>query len=106
MRAPCSPTIMIETRLKIFMSDGIAVLCALIAAGNINDPGTNSLFVQHVFSIDTIQPASAMATHALPIPPLWRIGFWMIVVGEALTAILFALGTVESSRSQKFFLRS
>ena len=103
MRAPCSPTIMIETRLKIFMSDGIAVLCALIAAGNINDPGTNSLFVQHVFSIDTIQPASAMATHALPIPPLWRIGFWMIVVGEALTAILFALGAVELLRSQKFY---
>jgi predicted small integral membrane protein len=96
---------MIERRLKIFMTGGIAVLCALIVAGNIQDPETNFLFVRHVFSMDTILPASALAAHALPIPLLWRIGFWMIVVGEALTAILFALGTVELLGSRKFNAR-
>ena len=86
---------MMERRVKIFMTTGIAVLCAFIFAGNIHDPGTNLLFVQHVFSMDTILPASAMADHAMPIPLIWRIGFWLIVLGEGLTAILFALGTVE-----------
>jgi hypothetical protein len=38
---------MIERRLKIFMTGGIAVLCAFVVAGNIHDPGTNFLFVQH-----------------------------------------------------------
>jgi predicted small integral membrane protein len=96
---------MMERRLKIFMIGGIAVLCAFIVAGNIHDPGTNLLFVQHVFSMDTIIPVSAIADHALPIPLLWRIGFWLIVLGEGLTAILFALGTVELLRARKFKAR-
>ena len=73
---------MMERGLKIFMIGGIAVLCILVVAGNVHDPGTNLLFVQHVFSMDTITPASAMADHALSIPVLWQIGFWLIVLGE------------------------
>ena len=96
---------MMERALKIFLTGGVAVLCALIVAGNVHDPGTNLLFVQHVFSMDTILPASAMANHALAIPALWRIGFWLIVLGEGLTAILFALGTVELLRARKFRAR-
>lgn len=76
---------MIERRLKIFMTAGIAILCAFIVAGNIQDPGSNLLFVQHVFSMDTIMPGSVLASHALPIPVLWRIAFWLIVLGEAAT---------------------
>src|SRR5271165_1086364 len=102
---PCRTTMMMERALKIFLTGGVAVLCALIVAGNVHDPGTNLLFVQHVFSMDTILPASAMANHALAIPALWRIGFWLIVLGEGLTAILFALGTVELLRARKFKAR-
>ena len=82
--------------------------CGLVrprVAGNVHDPGTNLLFVQHVFSMDTILPASAMANHALAIPALWRIGFWLIVLGEGLRSILFALGTVELLRARKFNAR-
>ena len=86
---------MMERRLKIFMTGGIAVLCIFIVAGNVHDPGANLLFVQHVFGMDTILPGSAMADHALPNPLMWRIGFWLIVMGEAVTAILFVVGTVE-----------
>jgi predicted small integral membrane protein len=92
---------MIERLLKMFMTAGIAILCAFIVAGNIQDPGSNLLFVQHVFSMDTIMPGSALASHALPIPVLWRIAFWLIVVGEAATGALFALGTVELVRARK-----
>lgn len=89
---------MLERLLKILMIGGLAVLCGFITAGNIHDPGSNLLFVQHVFSMDTIIPVSAMADHALPIPVLWRVGFWLIVTGEGLTAAFFALATVELLR--------
>jgi predicted small integral membrane protein len=91
---------MMERRLKILMVGGVTLLCGFIVAGNIHDPGTNLLFVQHVFSMDTIIPVSAMADHAVSIPLLWRIGFWLIVAGEGLTAALFALGAVELFRAR------
>ncbi len=94
-----------DRRLKILMSGGLAVLCSLIAIGNIHDPETNFQFVQHVLSMDTVLPSSTMATHALPIPILWTAGFWLIVIGEAATAILFALGTFELFRARHFTAR-
>ena len=66
---------MIERGLKIFMTAGVALLCAFIVAGNIEDPGSNLLFVQHVLSMDTIMPVSALASHALPIPLFGRSSF-------------------------------
>ena len=92
---------MMKRRLKILMIGGVTLLCGFIVAGNIHDPGTNLLFVQHVFSMDTIIPVSAMADHAVSIPLLWRIGFWLIVTGEGLTAALFALGAVELFRPKR-----
>ena len=92
---------MIERRLKIFMTAGVAALCTFIVAGNIQDPGSNLLFVQHVLSMDTIMPGSVLASHALPVPFLWPIVFWLIVLGEAATAVLFALGTIELVRARK-----
>ena len=92
---------MMERRLKILMIGGLALLCGFILAGNIHDPGSNLLFVQHVFSMDTIIPVSAMADHAIPAPLLWRIGFWMIVTGEGLAAAFFALGALELLRARK-----
>jgi len=92
---------MMDRRLKIFMTGGLAFLCALITAGNIHDPGSNLLFVRHVFSMDTIVPASRMADHAMPTPMLWRIAFWMIVAGEGVTAVFFMLGTFELFNARK-----
>src|SRR5271156_1286997 len=92
---------MVERRLKILMIGGVAILCGFIFAGNIHDPGSNLLFVQHVFSMDTIIPVSAMADHAITVPLLWRIAFWLIVIGEGLTAALFALGALELLRARK-----
>jgi predicted small integral membrane protein len=96
---------MMERALKIFLTGGVAVLCALIVAGK--RPRSGDEFVvraarlQHGYNLT----ASAMANHALAIPALWRIGFWLIVLGEGLTAILFALGTVELLRARKFKAR-
>jgi class 3 adenylate cyclase len=46
-----------------------------------------------------------MADHALSIRVLWQIGFWLIVLGEGLTTILFVLATVELLRARKFTAR-
>jgi predicted small integral membrane protein len=95
----------IDRRLKILMTGGLAVLCSLVAIGNVHDPETNFQFVQHVLSMDTVLPSSTMASHALPIPILWTAGFWLIVIGEGTTAILFALGTFELFRARNFKAR-
>jgi predicted small integral membrane protein len=71
-----------ERVLKIIMSGGMAILCGLIAYGNIHDPSQNLAFVQHVLSMDTVAAGSAMTDHALSIPLIWLIAFWTIVVGE------------------------
>ncbi len=91
---------MMERMIKILMSAGLAVLAALIAFGNIHDPGSNLSFVQHILSMDTIAPNNPMASHAMPVPPLWVIAFWLIVAAEGLTSVLYALGTVELWRAR------
>ena len=97
---------MMERGLKILMTAGLAVLCALIAIGNIHDPDANLRFVQHVLSMDTVAPESAMVSHGVTIPLIWRIGFWSIVAGEALTAALFAWGVAELLRARKYKARA
>jgi predicted small integral membrane protein len=86
---------MIERILKIIMSGGLAILTVFIAYANVHDPGANLKFLEHVLSMDTVAPDSAMRDHALAIPLAWRVAFWLIVVGEGLTAALFAVGAVE-----------
>jgi predicted small integral membrane protein len=78
------------------MTGGLAVLCALIAIGNINDPDLNLKFVQHVLSMDTVP----IAAHGVRSPLVWEIGFWSIVAGEVLTAAFFTWGTVELLRAR------
>jgi len=92
---------MIERLLKILLSGGLAVLCALITIGNIHDPATNMRFVEHVLSMDTLAPDSPLAIRAMPIPLFWRIAFWSIVAGEGIATALFAWGTVELMRARK-----
>lgn len=92
---------LIERLVKIIMSGGLALLCALIALGKILDPEPNLSFVRHVLSMDTITPGGSAAVRAMPIPTLRRVSFWLIVTGEAVAAVLFALGTVELTRARE-----
>lgn len=89
---------MMERALKILMTGGLAVLCALIAIGNFSYPDLNERFVQHVLSMDTIE--GPIAVHGVRSPLVWEIGFWSIVTGETLTAAFFVWGTVELSRAR------
>jgi predicted small integral membrane protein len=92
---------MLERLIKILASGALAILCALIAIGNIQDPASNMAFVQHVLSMDYLPTGSPLAERALPVPLLWQVVFWVIVAMEVLTAALFALGTLELVRARK-----
>ncbi len=63
---------MIERLTKILVSGALAILCALIALGNVQDPASNMAFVQHVLSMDYIAADSPLAGRAVPIPLLWQ----------------------------------
>jgi predicted small integral membrane protein len=89
---------MMERALKILMTGGLAVLCALIAIGNFSYPDLNERFVQHVLSMDTVE--GPIAVHGLRSPLVWEVGFWSIVAGETLTAAFFAWGAVELARAR------
>jgi predicted small integral membrane protein len=78
----------------------------LITIGNIHDPDANLKFVQHILSMDTVTRDSAMVSHGVMIPLIWRVGFWSIVLGEALTAALFAWGVVELLHARKYKARA
>ena len=91
---------LIERLVKIIMSGGLVLLCAFIALGSILDPEPNLSFVRHVLSMDTITPGGSAAVRAMLISTLWRVSFWLIVTGEAVAAVLFALGTVELARAR------
>ena len=58
---------LIERLVKIIMSGGLTLLCALIALGNILDPEPNLSFVRHVLSMDTIHARRLGSRRAMPI---------------------------------------
>ncbi len=76
---------------KIGMVLSLAVFAFLVSFTNLTDPGGNRPFVQHVLSMDTTFRDPAVAWRAIDSPWVWRLGFALIVAGEALTCLLFAL---------------
>jgi predicted small integral membrane protein len=76
---------------KIGMVLSLAAFAFLVALTNLTDPGGNMPFVQHVLSMDTTFRDPAVAWRGIDSPRLWRLGFALIVAGEVLTCLLFAL---------------
>ena len=76
---------------KIAMVLSLAVFAFLVAFTNVTDPSGNMPFVQHVLSMDTTFRAPATAYRAIHLPSVQRLAFGLIVAGEALTCLLFAL---------------
>ncbi|WP_378944062.1 DUF2165 family protein [Mesorhizobium sp. ANAO-SY3R2] len=70
----------------------IALFSTLVAFGNITDYGTNFAFVQHVLSMDTIFPDSAIMYRAITNPVLHNLFYVLIIAAETLTAILCWIG--------------
>jgi len=74
---------------KIIMCLCLAAFAFLVTFGNITDYGSNYAFVQHVLSMDTTFPGNALMYRAIDNPALWTAGYWLIIVGEGITCLLF-----------------
>ncbi len=77
---------------KIVMVFGLALFAAIVTFSNITDYQSNFEFVKHVLSMDTTFPGNKAMYRAVTSPLLWTIGYWTIIAGEGLTAVLFLLG--------------
>lgn len=80
---------------KIIMTACLSLFCFLVAFGNITDYGSNFAFVQHVLSMDTTFPGNALMYRSITSPALWTAGYWLIIAGEALTCVLFAVAAIR-----------
>ena len=80
---------------KTAMVAAIAFFATLTAFGNITDYDTNWAFVQHVLSMDTIDPAAKIKYRAIDNHVLETTGYLAIIAAEALTAILCWIGAAR-----------
>lgn len=92
---------------KIVLTLMLSAFAALVAFNNVTDYGSNFAFVQHVLSMDTTFPDNAAMYRAITTPWLWHGAYGLIIVGEALTAVLLARGAlalwrVRQANGQQF----
>ena len=80
---------------KILAVASVATFATLVAFGNVSDYDTNFAFVQHVLSMDTIFERSTIRYRAITDPKLQRAAYALIIVAEAVTAILCWGGVVK-----------
>ena len=76
---------------KIILCLCLAAFAFLVTFGNITDYGSNFAFVQHVLSMDTTFPGNALMYRSITNPSLWTAGYWLIILGEALTCLLYLI---------------
>lgn len=81
------------------MSASLALFAFLVTFGNITDYGSNFAFVQHVLSMDTTFPDNTLRWRAISDPTLWRVGYRLIIAGEALTCVAYAIGSAALLRN-------
>ncbi len=79
---------------KVALVAAIALFASLVAFGNLSVYNTNFAFVQHVISMDTIFPSSAIAYRAIASPALHHAAYAVIIAAETTTAILCWIGAV------------
>ena len=83
---------------KTAMVAAIATFATLVAFGNITDYDTNFVFVQHVLSMDSVFPSSAITYRAITSPALHHAAYAVIIAAEALIAALCWIGAVALLR--------
>ncbi|WP_415143369.1 DUF2165 family protein [Limimaricola cinnabarinus] len=80
---------------KIAMLLGLALFAFLVTLNNIVDYGSNFAFVQHVLSMDTTFEGNALMGRAITTEWMWHAGYWLIIAGEGLTALLLGIGAIR-----------
>ena len=84
---------------KTALVAAIALFFTLVALGNLMDYESNWRFVQHVLSMDTTFPDSALHGRAITHPALQTFCYWLIIATEIITAGLLWLGVLRLLQS-------
>ncbi len=82
---------------KIALVAAVALFFTVVAFGNITDYASNWQFVQHVLSMDTIFPHSALHWRAIADPAIQRAAYWLIIATQLGVAALLWLGCFRLS---------
>jgi predicted small integral membrane protein len=92
-------TAVIEARIaKIVMVASLALFAFVVTFDNITDYDTNFEFVRHVLSMDSIFPGSALLYRQITSPALWNFAYWLIIIGEGTTSLVFGIAAVARLR--------
>jgi predicted small integral membrane protein len=82
----------IETRItKVVMVGSLAIFAFVVAFDNLTDFDTNFEFVRHVLSMDTTHQGNALLYRRVTSPALWTAAYALIILGEGLTSLAFAV---------------
>jgi predicted small integral membrane protein len=91
---------LIEARIvKVVMVGCLALFAAVVTFDNLVDYDDNFEFVRHVLSMDTIFPENTLLYRHVTSPVLWNWAYCVIIVGEGLTALTFALAAFVLTRN-------
>jgi predicted small integral membrane protein len=87
---------MLAVRLvKTSMVASIALFALLVAFDNVVDYDSNYEFVRHTLSMDTTFPGNALRGRAITSPAGWNGAYWAIILTEAATGVVLALGALH-----------
>ena len=79
---------------KAVLVAAVALLATLVSFGNLTDYNTNLAFVQHVLSMDTIYPFSAIRYRAITNPALQHLVYAVVIAVEVFIAVLCWIGAI------------
>lgn len=83
---------------KIIICLSLSIFALLVGFNNLADYSSNYSFVQHVLSMDTVFPESALKSRAILNPSLWSLAYGLIIFTEFVTGILLAVGVLALVR--------
>ena len=80
---------------QLLLVGQVGLFALSVAWNNIADPRTNFEFVRHVLSMDTVHPQSRLRSRAIHADWFHRLAFVMVVLAEALVALLCLSGAAS-----------
>lgn len=87
--------------IKSLLVGSVALFALLVAWNNVVDYGSNFAFVQHVLSMDTTFEGNALMHRAVTTPALHHVAYWLIILAEAATGLLCAIGCIQMLRANR-----
>jgi len=86
---------------KTAFTFAMALYFALVVFDNVTDYGTNFQFVTHVLSMDSVPNNQSVVWRSVQSPKFHHLFYWIIILWEAVAALVCASGAFTLLRSLK-----